>query len=511
MRSLPCLPLHGGLSTSPLLQIKKIAALLSMALCSACAVGPDFERPAPPQVSSYTKDTQGQGSSPVRTLAADALAQTFSADTSLPADWWRLFGSPELNQLVDFALQNNPGLQASEASLRQSQDSVRAAYGVYFPQVDLNGQGRRQRTAPVQEGSAGASTIFNFVSVGGSISYVLDVFGGERRMIEGLRATAESQHYQNRAAYLMLSANVVNTSMARAAYAEQIMLTEALIQADSEQLRLLQTQLQAGTLNYASVLSLQSQLAAYQAALAPLRQKRDQAEHLLASLIGKTPAEAGLPQIAVHELHLPTDLPLSLPSELVRQRPDILAAEAQMHAASANVGVATAALFPSISLNGSFGIAGSNWGNMSSAGQRFWSVGPGIDLPLLKGNNGWYERKAALDAYQAAQANYRQTVLAAFAQVADALNALQHDAENLQARVDARQAAAETLRLIRINYQSGIAAYTDVLLADVQLHQAGIDYLQALVQRQQDTVALFVALGGGWWNTPSAGTQEAAQ
>jgi NodT family efflux transporter outer membrane factor (OMF) lipoprotein len=256
----------------------------------------------------------------------------------------------------------------------------------------------------------------------------------------------------------------------------------------------------AGTANYANVLSQRSLIAANQALLAPLQQKISQAEHLLALLEGALPAKVTLPDIELDSLTLPVDLPVSLPSELVRQRPDILAAEAQLHAASANIGVATAAMFPSFSLSAAYGTAGTSLGNLLGAGNRFWSVGPSITAPLFRGGSLQAQRQAAIDAYDVQQANYRQTVLTAFDQVADALKALEHDAQALQAQLDAQRAAAEALSLLRANYRAGMVAYIDVLTADVQYHQAIIGYLQAVAQRHQDTVALFAALGGGWWN-----------
>jgi NodT family efflux transporter outer membrane factor (OMF) lipoprotein len=295
---------------------------------------------------------------------------------------------------------------------------------------------------------------------------------------------------------------VVNTSLARAAYRSEVRATEQLIELQKQQLHSTQVQVQAGTAAYSDVLSLEGLLATNQAMLAPLQQKVSQAEDLLATLEGVVPSAATMPDIELSALSLPVDLPLSLPSDLVRQRPDILASEAQLHAASANIGVATAAMFPSISLNATYGTAGPRLSALSLASGRFWDMGPAATIPLFQGGRLWYGRKAALDAYQAAQANYRQTVLDAFAQVGDSMQALEHDAQALEAQADAKRAAAEALRLVQINYRSGLAAYVDVWAADVQFHQASIGYLQALAQRYQDTVALFVAVGGGWWNAP---------
>ena len=469
---------------------------LAMAL-GGCAVGPDFVRPAAPVAHAYTREIL-----PGDTLTAGGQAQRFAPGAAIAADWWRMFRSAKLDSLVRQSITNNPSLQAAEASLRESQDRLRAGYGVFYPQVDAGLEGRRQRTAPVQQGLQTPGTIFNLVTLSGTIGYTLDVFGGERRMVEGLGAQVEYQRNAARAAYLSLSANVVNTSVARAAYAAQIRITEQLIQLENEQLHATEAQVRAGTTPYANVLSLRGLIAAQQAQLAPLRQKISQAEHLLATLQGQVPSEASQPDIDLEDFSLPTNLPVSLPSELVRQRPDILAAEAQLHVASANIGVATAAMFPSFSLTGTYGAAGSSLGNLAGAGGRFWSIGPAIAIPLFQGGRLWFGRKAAIDAHQQAEAAYRQTVLAAFGQVADTLKALEHDAEALGAQVEARSAAGEALRLLQANYRAGLVAYVDVLVADVQFHEASIACLQAIAQRHQDTVALFVALGGGWWNAP---------
>ncbi|MGA2018250.1 MAG: efflux transporter outer membrane subunit [Opitutaceae bacterium] len=466
-----------------------------MALLSACAVGPNFVRPAPPEADSYTREAL-----PAATVSADGHAQQFTPGDALDADWWRLFKSVQLDAVVRQAIANNPTLAASEASLRLSQDNLRAGYGVFFPHIEAGLDASRQRTAPSQLGLQTPSRIFNLVTLSGTISYALDVFGSQRRTVEGLRAQADYQRYLNVAAYLTLSANVVNTSIARAAYAAQIRATEQLIDLEKQQLNLTEVQVRAGTAPYSTELSVRGLIAANQSLLAPLRQRISQTEDLLATLEGVVPSKVTLPDIELTGLALPADLPVSLPSDLVRQRPDILSAEAQLHAASASIGVATAAMFPSINLSGTYGASGSNFSSLSAASGRFWSIGPSATIPLFQGGTLWYGRKAAIDAYQQSQADYRQTVLGAFAQVADLLRALEHDAEALQAQVEAQVAAGEALSLSQANYRAGLVAYPDVLVADVQFHEATIAYLQAVAQRHQDTVALFVALGGGWWN-----------
>lgn len=475
-----------------------------MALLGGCAVGPNFVRPAAPDTDRYTHEAQ-----PEATVKADGQAQHFTPGTDIPADWWRLFKSPQLDAVVRQAISNNPTLQAAEASLRQSQDNLRAGYGLYFPQGQAGVSASRQLTAPVQQGSQSSGSIFNLFTASGTISYTLDVFGGKRRTVEGLRAQADSQRYESKAAFLALSANVVNTSVARAAYMAQIRATEQLIELENQQLHLAETQVRAGTAPYSTVLSVRSLISANQALLAPLEQNASQAEHLLAMLEGVVPSKANLPDIDLAELSLPADLPLSLPSDLVNQRPDILSSEALMHLASANIGIATAAMFPSFSLSGTYGGASTTLANLSAV-SKFWSIGPTATTPVFQGNSLWYVRRASIDAYQQSQATYRQTVLGAFEQVADSLKALEHDAEGLQAQVEAQRAAGEALNLLQVNYRAGLVAFPDVLTADVQFHQATIGWLQALAQRHQDTVALFVALGGGWWNeVRPAGKREA--
>jgi len=480
----------------------RLAALpaMGLVLLGGCAVGPDFVRPAPPDTDRYTREPQAS-----TTLTADGRAQQFIAGAPVPSDWWRLFGSPQLDAVVWQAVTNNPTLLAAEASLRQSQDNLRAGYGVFYPQLEANVSTTRQQVSAVQSGSQNAGHIFNLETASGTISYALDVFGGSRRTVESLRALADYQRYESQAACLALTANVVNTCIARAAYAAEIRATEELIVMEQEQLQLTELQVRAGTVAYASELSLRSLIAANQALLAPLRQNVSQAEHLLATLEGVLPSQVILPDLELTNLTLPADLPVSLPSALVHQRPDILAAEAQMHSASAKIGVATAAMYPSINISGTYGTAGSSFGNLSAlaaASGQFWSIGPSATIPVFQGTSLWYGRKAAVDVYQQSAASYRSTVLGAFAQVADSLNALEHDAEALQAQTDARHAATEALALTQVNYQTGLVNYLDLLTADIQFHNATIGWLQALALRHQDTVALFVALGGGWWNTP---------
>lgn len=469
-----------------------LATFLSM---FGCAVGPEFVRPQPPPVDRYTHGTE-----PSATAAAEGRAQHFETGANVPADWWRLFNSPKLDTVIQGALTDNFSLQAAQASLRESQDILRAGYGVFYPQIDVNLGGARQKYSPARVGQNLPSSIFNLFTVSTTVSYALDVFGGERRAVESLKAQVDFQRYSVLATYLTLTGNVANAVIARAGYQAEIEATDEIIKAQQEQVGIAEAQVQAGTVPYSNLLALESQLAAYEATLPALNQKLNQTEHLLAVLSGRTPAEWETPDVALADLALPANLPRTLPSELVRQRPDILAAEALLHASSANIGVATAALFPSFSLNGSYGVNSNTTGNLFTSNTKFWSLGADITAPLFHGGSLSSKRQAAIEANRQSLASYRQTVLAAFAQVADSLRALEHDAEMVQAQSRSLIAADEALKLVQINYAAGVASYLQVLVANGQYYQAKTGYLQGVAQRYQDTVALFVALGGGWWN-----------
>jgi NodT family efflux transporter outer membrane factor (OMF) lipoprotein len=258
-----------------------------MAMPGGCAVGPNFVRPKPPDTDRYTSEPR-----PEPTVAADGQAQHFTPGAAIPADWWRLFKSAQLDAMVRQAITNNPTLQAAEANLLRSQDNMRAGYGVFFPQIQADVAGTRQRAAPLQEGLQTSGTTFNLATASGTVSYALDVFGGSRRNVESLRAQAGSQRYETKAAYLTLSANVVNTSIARSAYAAEIRATEQLIELERQQLHLTESQVRAGTAPYSTVLSARGLIAANHALLAPLEQNVSQAEHLLATLEGVAPSKA---------------------------------------------------------------------------------------------------------------------------------------------------------------------------------------------------------------------------
>ncbi|SAL64112.1 efflux transporter outer membrane subunit [Caballeronia humi] len=473
------------------------AALASALALAACTLGPDFSRPTPPRVSQFERGESVRGP-----LVAAGAAQTFAADIGLPVDWWTLFGSPAIDAAVDDALTGSPTLERSEAALRRSEDEVRAGAGVFSPQADAGFSGSRQRYSPLRVGANQPSSLFNLFTLSASVSYALDIWGGERRMLEGLRAQADAQRYALLAAYLTLTANVVNTMIARAAYSEEIAATREMVGLLREQIDVTQVQIQAGVAAYSAVLTLENELATLEASLPALEQKRVQAEDLLATLSGAFPADWHAPNLSLRDVSLPATLPVTVPSDLVRRRPDILQAEAALHVASANIGVATANLFPSVTLSASGGYDNTSMGALLHRKGQVWSVAADVTAPLFHGGTLWFQRESASDAYAQARATYREIVLGAFAQVADSLRALENDAHALEAQSRALHSAAEALRLVRADYEAGTVGYLPILIADGQFHQAQIAYLQGIAQRMQDTVALYAALGGGWDTEP---------
>jgi NodT family efflux transporter outer membrane factor (OMF) lipoprotein len=473
------------------LLVVSVSAVASGAL-AACAVGPDFVRPAAPQTTKFTAQPL-----PGSTVVADGKAQRFAEGQKVAADWWRLLSCPQLDAIVVESLARNPGLEAARATLRMSQDTLRAGYGVFVPQASIGAGVTRESYNPAPGIIQAPSTPFTLFTVSANVSYAIDIWGGERRQIEALRAQVDDERYALAGTYIMLSGNVVNTVIAQAGYRAEIDATLASIALQKEQLRITQAQAQGGTVPYSSVLSIQSQIASTEATLPPLEQKVDQAANLLAALAGQTPAEWRQPRIALADLSLPRDLPVSLPSELVRQRPDVLQAEAVLHAANANIGMATAAMLPNLTLSAGYGV-----GATSTGSGPLWNLGAGLTQPVFQEGTLAYQRKAAVDAHDASLAGYRQTVLSAFEQVADTLRGLQHDAEAVRAQTEAVDTAGAAMRLIQANYEAGISNYLQVLVADGQYLLARIGYVQAVTLRLQDTVALYVALGGGWWDAP---------
>jgi len=460
---------------------------------SGCAVGPDFVRPDAPAVKAYDRPEP-----PSKYTSPDFAGPRFDEGVGPAANWWRSFRSSGIDSVVAAGLDGNPGLQAAEASLRQSQENLRAGAGIFFPQIGAAFNQSRGSLTTAAGGSSRTGSILNLSTLSASVSYMLDLFGGQRRAVEGLGAQVDQQRAETIGTYMMLSGNIVNTSIAVAAYREQIDEIEQLIAIQKEQLSIAEKQYRSGIATYASVLALQGQLDTLEASIPTVRQQLSQAEHLLATLVGKTPAEWQTPDLRLARIYLPERLPLSLPSELVRQRPDILAAEARLHAANAAIGVATAAMFPSFTLNGTYERASITINGLGDSQNGFWGIGAGITQPLFSGGSLNAKRRAAIAARDQSLAIYRQTVLGAFSQVADIVRALGHDAELVDAQSRAVRDSKLSVDLVQTNYRSGLVDYVQVILADIQYRQARISQLQARARQLQDAAALYVALGGGW-------------
>jgi NodT family efflux transporter outer membrane factor (OMF) lipoprotein len=474
-------------------RIRRGAALVCVALLPACAVGPDFEKPGPPTPPSYTSEP-----APTRMAAAPGGAeQRLQRAQELSAEWWELFRSTELDEVVGRALAGSPTLPAARAALAEAQEAVAAARGGLFPQVDAGASAQRVRTPGLR--SHVSSVTSNLYSVGPSASYLVDVFGGVRRSVEEQAALAEFQEYELAAAWLALTGNAVIDSVAIASLRAQIDAIQDVISDDERNLDLVQRKFEAGKAARSDVLVAATQLASDQTELPPLRQQLAATRHALSALAGQLPALWSPPEFGLEGFTLPEELPLSLPSELARQRPDILAAEAQLHAASAAIGVATAQLFPSLTLSGSFVQDALDIGALFSGAGTAWIVAGRLATPLFHGGTLRAQRRAAIDAYEASLATYQETVLFGFQQVADALRALQHDAELVGAAQQLLDTASESLSLQRISYGAGKSDLLLLLVAERAYQQARFGLARAQGQRLQDTVQLFVALGGGWW------------
>ncbi len=499
------MPVEKTVAVIPLSRIAVAGTMLST-IIAGCAVGPDFHAPEPPAVSSYTEKAL-----PPETASAPGTggaAQRLLSGQDIPGEWWTLFHSASLDSVIRQALAANPTLAAAEATLRQSQENYRALVGsALFPSVNAGASVTRQKISGAAVGQPDARfepfTLYN-TSVG--VTYALDVFGGARRELESLRSQVDYEKFLVEAAYLTIAANIVTTAMNEAALRAQIGATNEIIQAQEKQLEVVERQFQLGAVARTDVLAQRSQLAQTHATLPPLEKALSQTRHLLAVLAGKLPSEAAvLPEFSIDGFELPQEVPVSLPSSLVRQRPDIRAAESLMHAASAQIGVATAALLPQITLTGSVGTEASRSGALFTGGAGVWSLGAGLLQPLFHGGELTARRRAAVAAYDSAAAQYRTTVLQAFQNVADVLRALETDANALKARAEAEASARELLDMAQKQFQLGAVSYLSLLNAQREEQVARIGLIQTQALRFTDTAALLQALGGGWWNRAPRG------
>ena len=480
------------------LRIAAAAMFAGLAL-TGCAVGPDFRSPEAPDVKAYTETAILR---PEKTSVpmAGGTAQRIVPEQEIPAQWWTLFHSAALDQLVRQALADNPTLAAAQATLRQSQESMRAVVGsALFPRIDANASVSRQKISGAAFGQPDTNfSPFTLYNASVNVSYALDLFGGARRELEGLQSQVDFQGFQLEGAYLTLTSNIVTAAVREASLRAQIKATEDILAAQEKQLHVVEQQFQLGAVARPDVLAQQAQLAQTRANLPLLEKELAQSRHQLAVLIGRFPGESSaLPEFNLDGLHLPEELPLNLPSSLVRQRPDIRAAEALLHAASAQVGVATANLYPQLTLTGSYGSEAARLNSLFTGSAAVWSYGAGLLQPLFHGGELTAKRRAAVAAYDQAAAQYRVIVLQAFQNVADVLWALDADAGTLTAQADAEQAARDSFDLTQKQFQLGAVSYLLLLNAERQYQQARIGLIQAQAARFADTAALFQAAGGG--------------
>ena len=479
--------------------LRHLMAALSL-LCIAlagCTVGPDFVPPDLAANAGYSRDKL------TTTARADINAgggpQRLIDGMDIPGQWWTLFRSPALNALVEEALHANPDVSAAQAALRQANELVFADQASLFPSVNGNLSKTREKVSGATTGAA-SSPILTVSSASLSVSYAPDVFGGTRRQIESSTAQAEYERFQLEATYLTLTSNVVNTAVSLASVRDQIGATEQIIRLQSDQLDLLNAQRRLGAIADTDVLTQQTALAQTRATLPPLQKQLAQTRNQLMAYLGRFPNQDRDERFDLASLHLPQELPVSLPSAIVGQRPDVRSAQAQLHEASANIGVAVANQLPHFSITGSLGSTVASGTRLFSAGSGVWSLAGSIAQPIFDAGALEHRKRAAVAAYDQSAAVYRGTVLTAFQDVANALRALEADAEALNQQVAAERSAQASLDLVQAQFRLGAVAYINLLTAQQTYQNTVLARVKAQAARYSDTTALFQALGGGWWN-----------
>ncbi|HTR03257.1 MAG TPA: efflux transporter outer membrane subunit [Thermoanaerobaculia bacterium] len=465
-----------------------IALAASVLFSTGCLVGPNFERPAPPAVDAYLPPRPDTAVPE----APAAETQRVWLGGKIPDEWWALFRYPLLDDTVRRVVAANDTLAAARATLAEARESIIEARAAFYPQVDLQ--------AGVRRGMPLGGAVGNLFTFSPTVSYSVDAFGGTRRRVEQATALAESQRCQLAAASLILTGGAVTEAISIASTRFQISTVEDLIKNDQKNLDLVQRAFDAGRVPRTDVLTAAAQLEADQTQLPALYQQLSAARHALAVLVGEAPGNWVVPEFDIDAFTLPEDLPVSLPSELVRQRPDILAAEALLHAESAAVGVATAQMYPAITISTSLVQTASTLANLFAAASRAWAVGAEVDAPVYHGGALAAQRRASIDAYEAGLATYKQTILQAFGQVADSLTAIEHDGQMVVASKQAVDIAKQSVTLQRSSYAAGRTSALQLIIAEDTYSNVRQGYVRALGQRLSDTAQLFIAVGGGWWS-----------
>jgi NodT family efflux transporter outer membrane factor (OMF) lipoprotein len=477
-----------------------IALGVFIAGLTACAVGPNFKRPTPPKATTYgTAPMAGQ------TAAAESAGgdpQRFVAGMDIPSEWWTLFKSASLNQMVEQALKANPNVGAAQAALRQAHELYLAQRTSFFPSIQGGVTGDRSEfpgatlTAP----TVAPSNVYTLFTAQLTLSYTPDIFGATRRAVEMSKAQEASTRFQLEATYLTLSSNVVATAVQEASLRGQIAATKRLLELQHQLTDKVQKQRVLGTVSDLDVLAQQSLEAQTAQTLPPLQKQLDQTRDALSALLGRLPSEEPADTFQLADLTLPADLPVSLPSKLIEQRPDVRLAEENLHAASAAVGVAIANMLPQFTINGDLGSSALKLQSLFSSYTEFWDAGASLTETLFDAGALLHKKRAADAALDQAGAQYRSAVLLACQNVADTLHALAADAEALRASAEAERAAKKTFELAMRQRQLGTIPLVAVLNAELAYQQAELAFVQAEANRYSDTAGLFQALGGGWWN-----------
>lgn len=498
-------------------------ALVFSALLNGCAMGPDFKKPEAPLATSYAPQPLHQGTALVPGQAGEL--QKYNVTAAIPYDWWTMFHSPQINSLIERAFKTNPTIQSAQAALRGLQQNVIAQEGFFYPTIGANyspsrnklggnsggnslglqGNGRSIQTVSNPAGPIFVGPVYyNYHIAQLTVGYVPDVFGGNRRQVESLQAQLNAQHFQLEATYITLASNVVAAALQEASLRSQIVVMQKIINSYNENLEIMRKQLKLGFIAELDVASQESVKAQAEQALIPMKKQLELTRDLIRALAGNLPNEDVPEKFELGSLHLPEELPLSLPSQLVEQRPDIRAAQEQLHSASAEVGVAIASRLPQFSITGAIGGMASTPYWMFQTGGPFFALLGSISKTLFDGGTLKAKERAARERLVEAGADYRNVVITAFQNVADTLHAIQSDADFLKAAARSEQALKVTADITRKQYKLGYVSYQIVVIAEQSHQQSLINLIQAQTNRFGDAAALYQALGGGWWNRSDA-------
>lgn len=485
---------------------RQLRGLGSMAISAVllleagCVVGPNFKTPAAPQVPTYTPTPPAETASIPKIPGGEA--QTFVQARDIPGDWWTAFHSRPLNDLIERALKANPDLKSAQAALLVARENTLAQRGYFYPTVSAGFSATNARTsAQVSPNTFSGVLSYTLYTPQVSVSYFPDVFGLNKRTVESLKAQEEQARFALVATHITLSSNIAAAAIQEASLRGQIEATNELISINKQILEILRSQYGKGYASELDVAAQEAQLAQITATLPPLLKQLAQQRDQLAVLSGAFPNQELPESFTLSSLQLPRELPLTLPSQLVEQRPDVRQAEENLHAASALIGVARANRLPSFPLTADAGSAALAFTRFLTSG-GFWDLGAGVTQPVFDGKTLLHRERAARAAYTQADEQYRSTVLTAFQNVADTLHAIKQDAEGLKAASAATDAAAVTLQLTKKQLDAGYTNYLALLAAEQSYQQAVLNLVQAQSNRYGDTAALFQALGGGWWNRP---------